>query len=225
MKYAELQFGRHEPMGAQARDGGVNFAVFSEHADAIELCLFDDAGAERRMRLFGPSDGVFHGFLPDAQPGQVYGLRAHGPYRPEAGLLFNPAKLLLDPWAREIVGTYAHEAIHHGYVLGHAQGNRAVDTRDNAAQALKARVAPPAADAPGHGNRPYHRDEDVVLYEMHVKGFSKQHPDIPEELRGTYGALAHPAAIGHFKSLGVTTLSLLPVPLSPTTSQLSSTIS
>jgi glycogen operon protein len=206
-----LEFGRHEPMGAHARDGGVNFAVFSEHAEAIDLCLFDEQGKERRLRLFGPSDGVFHGFLPGAQPGQLYGLRAHGPYRPEAGLLFNPAKLLLDPWAREIVGTYSHEAIHHGYVLGHAEGNREKDTRDNAAQMLKARVAPVASEAPGYGNRPRHRDEDVLLYEVHVKGFSMLHPEIPPELRGSYGALAHPVAIAHFKGLGVTTLSLLPV--------------
>jgi glycogen operon protein len=206
-----LEFGRHEPMGAHARDGGVNFAVFSEHAEAIDLCLFDEQGKERRLRLFGPSDGVFHGFLPGAQPGQLYGLRAHGPYRPEAGLLFNPAKLLLDPWAREIVGAYSHEAIHHGYVLGHAEGNREKDTRDNAAQMLKARVAPVASEAPGYGNRPRHRDEDVLLYEVHVKGFSMLHPEIPPELRGSYGALAHPVAIAHFKGLGVTTLSLLPV--------------
>jgi len=207
----QIEFGRHEPFGAHARDGGVNFAVFSEHAEAIDLCLFDAEGKERCLRLFGPSDGVFHGFLPGAQPGQLYGLRAHGPYRPEAGLLFNPAKLLLDPWAREIVGNYKHEAIHHGYVLGHAEGNRAKDTRDNAAQMLKARVAPANGDAPGHGNRPRHRDEDIVLYEVHVKGFSMLHPQIPPEIRGTYAALAHPVAIAHFQSLGVTTLSLLPV--------------
>jgi glycogen operon protein len=206
-----LEFGRHEPMGAHVRDGGVNFAVFSEHAEAVDLCVFDAAGRERRLRLFGPSDGIFHGFLPGAAPGLVYGLRAHGPYRPEAGLLFNGNKLLLDPWAREIVGQFRHESIHHGYVLGHAQGNRALDTRDNGEVALKARVVAPVGDAPGHGNRPRHRDEDVVLYEVHVKGFSMAHPEIPAELRGRYGALAHPAAIAHFKALGVTTLSLLPV--------------
>jgi glycogen operon protein len=211
MKPLHLEFGRQEPMGAHARDGGVNFAVFSEHAEAIDLCVFDEAGSERRLRLFGPDDGIFHGFIAEAQPGLTYGLRAHGPYRPEAGLLFNPAKLLLDPWAREIVGTYRHEPIHHGYVLGHAQGNREIDPRDNAAQMLKARVAPPASQAPGTSNRPRHRDEEVVLYEVHVKGFSMQHPQIPEELRGTYGALAHPVAIAHFRNLGVTTLSLLPV--------------
>jgi glycogen operon protein len=207
----EIGAGRHEPLGATLRDGGVNFAVFSEHAEAIDLCLFDGEGRERRHRLHGPVDGVFHGFLAGAGPGLVYGLRAHGPYRPEAGLLFNPHKLLLDPYAREIVGDFKWEAVHHGYVLGHAQGNRAPDTRDNAAQALKARVVADDTDAPGAGNRPRHRDEDVVLYEVHVRGFSMTHPGIPEQLRGRFGALAHPAAIEHFRALGVTTLSLLPV--------------
>ena len=205
--------GRTEPMGAHARDGGVNFAVFSQHADQIEVCLFDGQGAQEtaRWRLHGPRDSVFHGFLPGVGPGQVYGLRAHGPYRPEAGHLFNPHKLLLDPCAREIVGQFQWHRAHHGYVLGDAQGIRAMDTQDNADIALKARVAEPDAPAPGWFNAPRHRPADVVLYEVHVKGFTQQHPDIPPDLRGRYAALAHPAAIAHFRSLGVTTLSLLPV--------------
>ena len=115
--------GRTEPMGAHARDGGVNFAVFSQHADQIEVCLFDAQGAQEtaRWRLHGPRDSVFHGFLPGIGPGQVYGLRAHGPYRPEAGHLFNPYKLLLDPCAREIVGQFHWHHSHHGYVLGDAK--------------------------------------------------------------------------------------------------------
>jgi glycogen operon protein len=203
--------GRHEPLGASLRDGGVNFAVFSEHAEAIDVCLFDAQGRERRHRLHGPADGVFHGFLPGAGAGLVYGLRAHGPYRPDAGLLFNPNKLLLDPYAREIVGEFRWDAVHYGFLPGHPQSNRVPDARDNAAQALKARVLAAGADAPGAGNRPRYRDEDVLLYELHVRGFSMAHPGIPEELRGRFGALAHPAAIEHFRALGVTTLSLLPV--------------
>jgi glycogen operon protein len=200
-------------MGAHARDGGVNFAVFSEHAERIDLCQFDADGKQElsRHRLHGPHDAVFHGFLPEAGPGLVYGLRAHGPYRPEAGLLFNPHKLLLDPCAREIVGRFAWHPAQHGYTLGHADGIRAVDVRDNADIALKARVAAGLGPAPGWFNAPRHRDADVVLYELHVKGFTKTHPGIPEPLRGTYAGLAHPAAIEHFKELGVTTLSLLPV--------------
>ena len=211
----QLQMGRDEPMGSLARDGGVNFAVFSEHAQRIELCIFDASG-QRELRgyaLHGPVDGVFHGFLPDVGPGLVYGLRAHGPYSPEQGHRFNPHKLLLDPWAREIVGHFSLRAEHHGYEVGHPDGARSLDLRDNATQALKARVAPHAAPAQAspRASAPRHAAADVVLYEVHVKGFSMQHAGIPDALRGTYAGLAHPAAIAHFKGLGVTTLSLLPV--------------
>lgn len=210
---ASMQPGRVEPLGAEARDGGVNFVVFSEHALRIEVCLFDTSGTRelRRYELHGPQDGLWHGFLPGLGPGLVYGLRAHGPYAPHQGHRFNPHKLLLDPWAREIVGHHTWVAEHHGYELGHPEGPRSFDTRDNAATALKARVAPPAQPAAGWHNAPRHADADVVLYEVHVKSFSMRHPDIPAPLRGTYAALAHPAAIAHFKRLGVTTLSLLPV--------------
>ncbi len=205
--------GRHEPMGSLARDGGVNFAVFSQYAQKIELCVFDTSGARelRRYTLHGPRDGVFHGFLPGVGAGLVYGLRAHGPYAPEAGHRFNAHKLLLDPWAREIVGHFGWRAEHHGYEIGHPEGPRSFDVRDNAAPALKARVAAPPGIAPGWLNAPRHASADIVLYEVHVKGFSMTRPDIPATMRGTYSALAHPASIAHFKELGVTTLSLLPV--------------
>ncbi len=190
-----LLAGRHEPMGSHVRNGGVNFAVFSQNARRIQLCVFDpDGRCELQQHdLFGPDDGVFHGFLPDAGPGLVYGFRAHGPFEPHAGHRFNPHKLLLDPNAREIVGQHAF------------------DTTDDVATALKARVAAPLGTAPGYLNAPRHAPADLVLYEVHVKGFSKAHPGIPAALQGTYAGLAHPVAIEHFKSLGVTTLSLLPV--------------
>jgi len=213
MKLAEkIEEGRHEPLGSHARDGGVNFAVFSEHGQKIELCLFDAAGQRelRRYALHGPHDGVFHGFLPGVGPGLVYGLRAHGPYAPEQGHRFNPHKLLLDPYAREIVGHFAWRAEHHGYELGHPEGPRSFDARDNAAQALKASVAAPLEDSP-RASAPRVALGEVVLYEVHVKGFSMQHPGVPAGLRGSYAGLAHPASIAHFKSIGVTTLSLLPV--------------
>jgi glycogen operon protein len=205
--------GRTEPMGALARDGGVNFAVFSQHAQRIELCVFDTTGTRelRRYELAGPHDGVFHGFLPGVGPGLVYGLRAHGPYHPEAGHRFNHHKLLLDPNAREIVGRFAWRAEHHGYELGHPDGHRSFDRRDNAAHALKARVPAPPQPAEGWRNAPRVAPADVVLYEVHVKGFSALRPDVPARLRGTYAGLAHPASIAHFRALGVTTLSLLPV--------------
>jgi isoamylase len=214
MKLPEaIREGRAEPFGALARDGGVNFAVFSDHATKIELCIFDASGARelKKYALHGPTDGVFHGFLDQIGPGLVYGLRAHGPYQPEHGHRFNPHKLLLDPYAREIVGRFAWRAEHLGYELGHPDGARSIDLRDNALQALKARVAESPAVAAGWHNAPRHAARDLVIYEMHVKGFGMALPGLPKELRGTYAGLAHPASIGYFKSLGVTTLELLPV--------------
>ena len=200
-------------MGSLARDGGVNFVVFSEHAEFIELCLFDTSGARelRRYRLHGPHDGLHHGFLPGVGPGLVYGLRAQGPYRPEAGHRFNAHKLLLDPWAREIVGHFSWQPEHFGHTLGHPDGHRSFDTRNNGTMALKARVAAAPSVAPGWLNAPRIAASERVLYELHVKGFSRQLSGLPDELRGTFAALAHPVAVAHFKALGVTTLSLLPV--------------
>ena len=208
----QLQEGRHEPLGAHARDGGVNFAVWSENATRIELCIFDAAGQREitRYALHGPHDGVFHGFLPGLAPGLVYGLRADGPYAPQQGHRFNANKLLLDPYAREIVGHFSWRAEYHGYEIGHPDGPRSFDQRDNSVHALKARVAPPLQNSP-RGNAPRHAAADLVMYEVHVKGFSMLQAKIPAELRGTYAGIAHPTAIAHFKSLGVTTLSLLPV--------------
>ncbi|WP_431262931.1 glycogen debranching protein GlgX [Roseateles chitinivorans] len=208
-----LAAGRHEPLGASVRDGGVNFAVFSAHATRVELCLYDEAGSVELMRyaLDGPVDGIWSGFLPGATAGQLYGLRAHGPHAPREGHRFNAGKLLLDPYAREIVGEFRNLPEDHGYPFGHPDGPFALDARDNGPTALKARVAAPLAGPGPRASAPRHASRDVVLYEVHVKGFSMRHPGIPEVLRGSYAALAHPAAIAHFKRLGVTTLSLLPV--------------
>jgi isoamylase len=210
---ATAQPGRCEPLGAHVRDGGVNFAVFSQNAQRVELCLFDAAGSTelRRYELHGPHDGVFSGFLPGLGAGQVYGLRAHGRYEPCNGHRFNGNKLLLDPCAREIVGRFEWRPEHHGYQLGHPEGPQSFDDRDNAAGALKARVTRAGTPARGWLNAPRVDPADVVLYEVHVKGFSRQMPGVPPELRGTYAGLAHPASVAHLKALGVTTLSLLPV--------------
>lgn len=141
----------------------------------------------------------------------IYGLRAHGAHCPQRGHRFNPNKLLLDPYAREIVGKFTWHAEHHGYTLGHSEGPASYDGRDNASQMLKARVPESHSDQKIKFSPPRHPARDVVLYEVHVKGFSQSNPAIPENLRGTYSALSHPVSIAHFKSLGVTTLSLLPV--------------
>jgi len=186
MDALSLQPGRPWPMGAQCDGAGLNVAVFSAHAQAIELCVFDPLGERELARgpLPGHSGDVWHGWLPDAGPGLVYGLRAHGPWRPEHGHRFDPHKVLLDPYAREIVG--------------------------NAAQGFKARVVDDRFDWSGDGP-PHTPLADTVLYEAHVKGLTMRHPGVPQALRGTYAGLASDAAIEHLLRLGVTAVSLLPV--------------
>jgi glycogen debranching enzyme GlgX len=210
---AQLEQGAPYPLGAVVTDRGVNFAVFSEHAHRIELCLFDEDGDQelRRFCLHGPADGIFHGLLTDVGAGLVYGLRAHGDYAPLRGDRFNPNKVLLDPYARAIVsnGRWQHDAQHFGYQLGSPEGARSFDARDNSLLALKARVQPKLA--PPIALQIPVADSQVVLYEMHVKGFSKCNALIPEAMRGSFAALAHPASIAHLKDLGVTSVSLLPV--------------
>ena len=184
----QLQIGRAMPFGAHWDGQGVNFAVFSAHAERIDVCVFDDEGGRelRRWSLPGRSRDVWHGYLPGAAPGLVYGLYAHGRWQPALGHRFDGSRLLLDPWAREIVG------------------------RGEGGRTPRARVVHDLRD--GRGDRPpAHAREDVVLYELHVKGFTQRHPRIPEPLRGTYAGLAHPASLAHLQRLGVTSVSLLPV--------------
>ncbi len=211
-----LQAGLPWPMGASVDvstdAGGVNFAVFSEHAVQVDLCLFDAAGAVELSRspLPGRSGNVWHGYLPGAGPGLVYGLRAHGPWRPDRGHRFNPYKLLLDPWAREIVappGGFDPRGPHQGADRDHPQH---MDTRDNAHGAFKARVVHEQFD--WQGDRPPATPlVDTVLYEAHVRGCTKLMPGVPEAHRGRYAGLASDAALAHFKRLGITAVSLLPV--------------
>ncbi|WP_077032998.1 glycogen debranching protein GlgX [Pelomonas sp. KK5] len=209
---ARLDEGRPWPLGAHWDGHGVNFAVFSAHAYSIDLCLFDEADGREvsRTPLPGRSRDIWHGYLPEAGPGLVYGLRAQGPWRPERGHRFNPNKLLLDPYAREIVGAFEWRDEHFGADLNFPAH---MDPSDNARWALKARVVngfPGAFDWEGdqHLHRPL---AETVIYEMHVKGFSKLNPAVPENLRGTYAGLAHEASIAHLQRLGVTAVQLLPV--------------
>ena len=201
--------GKAWPIGAHADAAGVNFAVFSANAQAIDLCVFDDGGTREiaRLRLPGHSGDVWHGRIEGAQPGLVYGLRAHGPWRPDKGHRFNPAKLLLDPYAREIVGGFAW--VDEQFAADRAHPKQ-MDTRDNAASALKARVTHDVYDW-DDDRAPDTALADTVIYELHVKGFSKQNPAVPEVLRGTYAGLGAPASIAHLRALGVTAVSLLPV--------------
>ena len=207
-----LAVGRPWPMGATVDADGVNFAVFSAHASQVDLCLFDENGQTELARLPLPAQtgDVWHGFLPGCKPGQVYGLRAHGPWRPDRGHRFNPHKLLLDPWAREIIspaGGFDWRAPHQAADREHPQH---MDTRDNARQAHKARVAQDSFDWQGDQllRTPL---TDTVLYETHVRGFSKRLPGVPVQQQGTYAGLASDAAIAHLQRLGITAVSLLPV--------------
>jgi glycogen operon protein len=202
-----LQAGHKRTLGATLHADGVNFALAAPNARAVDVCLFDAAGQVQTqcLRLPMQTDGIWHGFLPGAGAGLVYGWRVNGPWAVQDGHRFNPAKLLLDPYAREVLGRYDGADIHCGHSMADATQP---DARDNAASALKARVVadlpPPMAGAPID---PAQR----AIYELHVKGFTALHPDVPPALRGTYAGLAHPAAIAHLQSLGVTTLCLMPV--------------
>ena len=206
---SELLPGRPWPLGATWDGEGVNFAVFSSAAQRIELCLFDAKGEieQKRLSLRAHTSDVWHGYLPGAGPGLVYGLRADGPWRPDRGQLFNPAKLLLDPYARDVVGQFEWRDEHFGADRAYPLHR---DARDNAAFALKARVV---ADhfIWGDDRAPHTPLEQTVLYEVHVKGFSKLQQDLPEAQRGSFAGMGHAASIRHFKRLGVTAVSLMPV--------------
>ncbi|MDE2905307.1 MAG: glycogen debranching protein GlgX [Acidobacteriota bacterium] len=198
--------GKPHPLGA-TRDGrGVNFSIFSERAEKVELCLFDGPDATReeaRIALPERTDFVWHGYMPDIRPGQLYGYRLSGPYDPRAGHRFNPAKVVLDPYAKGIGRTLRWDDAVYG-------GDLKADPRDSAPFAPLAAVLDPAFewgdDAPPR--TPWH---ETVIYEVHVKGFTARHPDLPPHLRGTYLGLASDAAVRHFTDLGITAVELLPV--------------
>ena len=208
----ELEAGRNHPLGATWDGRGVNFALFSAPAERVELCLFDAATLQEVSRMALPSctDQVWHGYLAGAQPGLVYGYRVHGPYAPARGLRFNPHKLLLDPYARAFAGAFRWSDAHYGYDTAHAGADLSFDTRDNAASMLKCRVVGPDYDWSGD-RAPRTALADSVIYETHVKGYSKLNTALPAELRGSYAGLAHPASIQHLQRLGVTAVELLPV--------------
>jgi isoamylase len=205
--------GRPYPLGATFAGNGVNFAVFAEHADAVELCLFDDVEAEReteRIRLRERSGHVWHGHVPGLGPGQAYGYRAAGPYEPQRGHRFNPHKLLLDPYARAVGGALDWKGPVFGYRIGDPALDRSFSDEDSAGAVPKGIVVDDTFDWEGDTllRVPLH---ESIIYEVHVKGFTKLHPGVPQELRGTYAGLAHPASVEYLQSLGVTAVELLPV--------------
>jgi glycogen operon protein len=204
----EIWPGKPYPLGATWDGEGTNFALVSEVADGVDLCLFD-GDAETRGRLIEVTANVRHGYVPGVKPGQRYGFRVHGPYAPSKGLRCNPAKLLIDPYARAIDGALDWDDAVFGYRPG-AEDTQP-DQRDSASHVPKAVVT--GGDFPWGGDErrpdiPWH---DSVIYETHVKGFTARHPDVPEALRGTYAGLASLPAIEHLKNLGVTAVELLPV--------------
>ena len=205
--------GRPYPLGATWDGAGVNFALFSENATAVDLCLFDEADAPQeahRIRLEECSDHVWHVYLPEVRPGQHYGYRVHGLYEPEAGYRFNPAKLLFDPYAKAIAGTIDWSETLFGYRIGDAKADLSLDDRDNAGSIPKCVVVDQAFSWGGDQllRTPWDR---TVIYELHVHGFTARHPDVPKNLRGTYAGLATPEVIEHLQQLGVTAVELLPV--------------
>jgi glycogen operon protein len=203
----EVWPGRAYPLGAMYDGAGTNFALFSEVAEAVDLCLFDDNGEERRVRVEEVDAFSWHVYLPNVKPGQRYGYRVHGPYDPEEGIRCNPRKLLLDPYARAIEGDidwnsscYSHDPAIPGVV----------NIEDSAPHVSKSVVHHPHFDWGGDRSpdRPLH---ETVIYEAHLKGFTRCHPEVPEPLRGTYAGFAHPAVIEHLLSLGVTAVELMPI--------------
>ena len=199
--------GRPSPLGATPRDGGINFAVASGVAEAAEVCLFSDSGAESRFRLPDYDGGAWHGFVPGAEPGQAYGFRVHGPYDAARGLRCNPAKLLLDPYARALRGevSFGPEVFDYSW-----DDHDAPSPLDSAGHVPLSLVTDPAFD--WGSDAPPRRDfADTIIYEVHVKGFTMRHPDVPEELRGTYAGLAHQSVRSYLADLGVTAVELLPV--------------
>ncbi|WP_374936865.1 glycogen debranching protein GlgX [Streptomyces sp. Ru73] len=218
---AVVRPGSPQPLGARFRSGpdgvaGTNFALWSAGAEAVEVCVFDEAGAETRYPLTELTHEIWHGFVPGVLPGTRYGYRVHGRWDPWAGARWNPAKLLLDPYARAVDGDFRLPPEVYGHVRDWPEQHIADtvrDERDSAPHVPKGVVV--HDDAPGDewadDRRPKTPWADSVIYELHVRGFTKRHPDIPEPLRGTYAGLAHPAAIGHLTRLGVTAVELLPV--------------
>ncbi len=209
---SRLSEGQPNPRGATWDGLGVNFALFSAHATKVELCLFDDAGETELERIELPeyTDEVWHGYVHDARPGTVYAYRVHGPYAPEEGHRFNHNKLLLDPYARAHVGELSWNPAVFGYTIGAEGDDLSFDERDSAQFMPKCRVVDPAFTW-GRAKKPFVPWERTIFYETHVRGFTKKHPLVPEDKRGTFAGLAVKEVVDYIRSLGVTSVELLPI--------------
>ena len=207
----EIWPGEPFPLGAIWTGAGVNFSLFTEHAERVELCLFDDDGNEERIDLPRYTAHNWHGFVPGIGPSTRYGYRVHGPYEPSDGMRFNPAKLLIDPYAKAIDGEIAWDAASTlPYVPGEEDADLEIDDEDSAPAMPRSVVIDRSFD--WEDDRPPAVPwSETVIYEAHVKGFTELHPEVREDLRGTYGGLASEAAIAHLRDLGVTAVELMPV--------------
>jgi len=207
-----IDTGAPYPLGATWDGKGVNFALFSDHAEKVELCLFDARGRRELNRLTLPqyTDGVWHGYVPDARPGLKYGYRVYGPYDPHHGHRFNPHKLLLDPYAKSLAGSVRWSDAHYGYRIGGPRADLTMDRRDNASGMPKC-VVVDTAFTWGEDRRPRTALRDTIVYETHVRGFTMQYPGVQQPLRGTFLALSSPPVIDYFRRLGITAIELLPI--------------
>jgi isoamylase len=204
--------GSPHPLGATWDGRGTNFALFSANATKVELCLFDREGRRETERVALPerSEDVWHGYFPQVSPGQLYGYRVHGPYEPDHGHRFNPHKLLIDPYTKQLGGVFTWSDAHFGYRQGSKQEDLSFDRRDNARNMYKSVVVDPAHTL-SRERRPQIPWEDTIIYEAHVKGLTQTRNDVPEETRGTCRGLSQPATIAHLRKLGVTAIELLPI--------------
>ena len=209
---SRLREGSPDPRGATWDGLGVNFSLFSAHATKVELCLFDHTGKTELERVELPeyTNEIWHGYLPDARPGTIYGYRVHGPYDPHNGHRFNPNKLVLDPYAKAFTGELRWDHACYGYTIGSPDEDLSFDERDSAPYMPKCRVIDPAFTW-GRERLPKVQWDRTVIYELHVRGFTRRHPVVPEEMRGTYAGLGRKEVTDYIRSLGVTAVELLPI--------------
>ena len=212
IKVSRIREGLPFPLGASWDGLGVNFAIFSANATKVELCLFDSAGEVELERIELPeyTDEIYHGYLPDAHPGQVYGYRVYGPYDPKNGHRFNHNKLLIDPYAKQLVGELKWSEALFGYTIGHPDDDLSFDERDSAPFVPKCKVIDPAYTW-GREQRVDVPWDKTIFYETHTRGFTMRHPSVPDEVKGTFAGLMVDDVIKHIKGLGVTSIELLPI--------------